>query len=242
MLVVQISWFAHLTQLAGLSILRGDQSGLIRWMRIIRAFVLGGALIAAIIPTLFFNWAYFNIHYREPGSRIPPSGSASLPGSRAACFYFLSRNVQWHYASDPLAWKFVDTPAFGSGVAAIVMIGLNVITRTVRLQQWLDKPLRAVRKGISNWWVSRLEGVAGGNGGSVGRVVYYTGLATLVTVRLLTDLAVSSLSGVSSLFCSLFPSFPSLPFLPFLSFPSFPSLPFLPSFLSLVFFFSFSLC
>ncbi|KAK3312585.1 hypothetical protein B0H66DRAFT_570935 [Apodospora peruviana] len=199
MLVVQIAWFAHVTQLAGLSVLRSDdnRSAIARWTRILLTLALAGVLITAIVPTLFFNWAYYsgspfkfgdgrdNWHY--------PGGSASLPGSYAVCFFDQPRAVRWHYYSSYLAWKYTDTPAFGTGVTAMVLVGLNAVVRSLKLVPWLGKPARSARRGISRWWTSLL---VSGSSGPLQRVGFYIGLATLLTVRVHTDLLISALSGI----------------------------------------------
>ncbi|KAK4450602.1 hypothetical protein QBC34DRAFT_424727 [Podospora aff. communis PSN243] len=200
MLVAQTAWFSHVAQLTTLSVLRHTKHSLVaKWARILVTVAFTVMLIKAILPTIFFAWAYtrhFSDAFKDTDSlQYFPGGSASLPGTPALCFYDFPQSLRWHYESSSLAWTFTDTPAFGSAVLSIVAIVLNLAVRFLRLEGWLDRPVLFVRRAISNKWKS-LFAAAAEDESRIQQLVAHIGLATLLTTRLFADLFVSSLSDI----------------------------------------------
>jgi len=223
LLVVQLAWFSNITHLTGLTVLRHHlyHHPVKKWGRLFFTIVLSIMLLTAMAPTLFFNWAYFGklFRYTYPDYRALEhglGGSASLPGSYALCFFNVSRNIEWHYATNRFAWTYRDTPAFGSGITSMVLVVLNLAFRAIKLQHSFDEAVRHVRRKSSNTWKGLIVNVSRTNSRAAGvramllrRVVLYIGVTTLLEVRLFFDLLISTLSDVSLTFPLVF--FPHLP-------------------------------
>lgn len=202
MLAVQTGFFAFITQLAALTVLRQDNPGPFHlWNRLIFTLIISGVLIRAILPTFFFNWAYITYyHYQFPDSNEDlhhiTGGSASLPGSYAACFFDMIRSHNWHWENGKNAYTFSDTPAWGSGIVLIVFIVLLLAVRILRLWGWFSSIVLAARRMLSKQWKSLFSDTVE-PGSLLQRGVTCIGLTTLLTARLFSDLLVSTLADVS---------------------------------------------
>ncbi|KAK0647986.1 hypothetical protein B0T16DRAFT_444201 [Cercophora newfieldiana] len=195
MLVVQTAWFTHVAQLVTLSLLRHTKPSFVaKWTRIIVIGAFTGLLIRLSVPTIFFGWAYFpNFPWDSPNFNSLhdfPGGTSGLPGTAAICFFDVPRSLRWHYENGNNAWTFTDTPAYGSGVISLAFVVSNLAFRLLRLQGWLDLPVRAARQFVSKSWKSVFASAAEQESRK-SRAAAHIGLATLLTARLLSDLVVS---------------------------------------------------
>ncbi|KAK0701870.1 hypothetical protein B0T26DRAFT_735038 [Lasiosphaeria miniovina] len=202
MLIVQCVWFSHVAQLTGLTIQRyHPRSATAAYTRLLFTLALTGLLVTGIVGTFFYNWAY----QRHTGFTYPDyralanivGGSASLPGSYAVCFWNTARNIQWHQASSTFAYTFNDTPAYGSGITAIVLVVVNLAARIIRIPV-LEDAITSTRQMLSKSWRSLFAGVSDNSqpSGLIQRLVLSIGLTTLFTARLLTDLLLSTLTEI----------------------------------------------
>jgi len=88
-IVTNLAWFSNLTRICGLTVLRKyfHSRPTEKLIRMICMIILALMLLAAIGPTLSFNWKH------------PDEGTASLNGTDAICFYDPFRSAQWHRRS-----------------------------------------------------------------------------------------------------------------------------------------------
>ncbi|KAH8679301.1 hypothetical protein BGZ61DRAFT_481353 [Ilyonectria robusta] len=179
-LIGQLAWFSNVTHIASLTVLRRylHRRRVEKWTRLVLMFILSTMLIAAMGPTLFFNW----VNDEE--------GSASLPGSFARCFYNTSRSIKWLEA-DNSKFGLPGTTAFQSGIMSMLLLILSLGSRTIKLQYSLSHRVKSWRTALSNGWRRLLEIALGrfkGNAPNAPanlmlKFMVYFNIAILVTIR-----------------------------------------------------------
>ncbi|KAK1841519.1 hypothetical protein CCHR01_15849 [Colletotrichum chrysophilum] len=166
-LIVNLAWFSSITHLSGLTMLRRhfQNNPLERLIRMILMFTLLIMLIAAMIPTRFFNWELFSGYGRD-------QPSAARRHSPAICFfsatcgrelyqmdYDTCINAQQNDLTDstPLCSPILETThAYQGMVFTLALLLTGFISRTVKLSdylsaavnRWISRPLELLMQNI----------------------------------------------------------------------------------------------
>jgi len=138
-ILVCLAWFACVTHLAGLTSLRRYLHSH-PWEKVIRyilSLCLMGALLAAIVPTAFFNW----------GDSSPEENSLAAESTPARCFFNLTKQrnyqnqrVAKYRSQNHLFWDMKlleETHAFQTMVFTSGLLILSLLNRTVKLFKFL---------------------------------------------------------------------------------------------------------
>ncbi|KAM5378820.1 hypothetical protein ACJZ2D_004293 [Fusarium nematophilum] len=144
-LIAHLAWFSTVTHLAGLSALRQHlhRRPVEKWGRLFFIVVLATMLLAAMFPTLFFNWAH-----------DANQGSASFPGSNAICFFNAFRAIKWHkerHAYNTL-YTAKNSHAFSSAIMSMILLILSLASLIFKAQDSVSHAAKSARKVISNVW------------------------------------------------------------------------------------------
>ncbi|KAJ3454048.1 hypothetical protein MRS44_018680 [Fusarium solani] len=174
-LIAHLAWFSTVTHLAGLSALRQHlhRRPVEKWGRLFFMVVLAIMLLAAMFPTLFFNWAH-----------DANQGSASFPGSNAICFFNASRAVKWHkerHAYNTL-YTATNSHAFNSAIMSMILLILSLASLIFKAQDSVSHVAKSARKEFSDLWKRYIRRLKNGEQTS--------------GLRLYSDLLISTLSDV----------------------------------------------
>ncbi|KAI1360303.1 hypothetical protein F5Y08DRAFT_52948 [Xylaria arbuscula] len=138
--VVHLAWFTCVTHLIGLTTLRRylNDRPWERFIRYILALILLGLLLAALVPTAFFNWSAYGFSLAEESSP-------------AICFFnFLEQRKKFKYeleqclaANTPDCWWLPDqglqwSHALQSMAFSSALLIYSFIVRTVKLFRFLS--------------------------------------------------------------------------------------------------------
>ncbi|KAH7174622.1 uncharacterized protein B0J16DRAFT_404368 [Fusarium flagelliforme] len=190
-LVTHLAWFSNLTHICGLTVLRQyfHTRPTEKLIRIICMIILAIMLLVAIGPTLFFNWAHSD------------EGTASLAGTSAICFYNPSRSADWHERTTDQWADLGGSTAFQSGIMSVILLVLSLLSRTIKFHYAFSNYFKRIRNYYDRKRVHQTETLA--NRGTetsgiraivVRRALLYSQVASSLTVRLYSDLVISTLS------------------------------------------------
>lgn len=194
LLIGSVAWFSNLTHVAGLTVLRRYLSQRSTEKRIRQFFmvVLSLMLLAAMGPTIFFDWAhkaYYNL-------------SVSFPGSHAICFFDTARLIEWHFAIT--GWGVQKSRTFQSAVVSMLLIFFNLSSRMIKLEPTLSRTVKKARKQLSDRYKAHTVSLYGQRTTPrikarwIWEVMTKTQITNLIVARIYTDLLTSTLSDVSS--------------------------------------------
>lgn len=188
LIVVYLAWFAHLTHLTGLTLLRQHfhaRPSECNW-RLIFIVLLFVLLLAAQIPTVYF-------------------GAAAYP-SYARCFFDVSTVVKRMELHDPHSkiYELISAPA----VVSISLLVLSFLARLLKGARCTSRSLAKLRRWASNAAQSGINRVAGLFSSAAffqnhvrlqklwAALVVRPLVAVFLTARLYVDLCTSMLSEV----------------------------------------------
>ncbi|KAF4908008.1 hypothetical protein CGCVW01_v012380 [Colletotrichum viniferum] len=153
-----LAWFSNLTHAACLTALRQHMyyNQMERNFRMILMFILLAGLIAAIVPTGYFNWDESVAH---------SEGTASKATSNARCFFSHTTiqalwNEPWYTSEKGSPWA---TTAYESSVLSIILLTFSFFSRSVKMFRTLSELAKdTIRHRVGLWAASRLTATATG--------------------------------------------------------------------------------
>jgi hypothetical protein len=192
-IVTNLAWFSKLTHICGLTVLRKyfHIRPTEKLIRMICMIIFALMLLAAIGPTLSFNWAH------------PDEGTASLNGTDAICLYDPFRSAHWHRYFKWNPGGFTESTAYQSGTMSIVLLVLTFVSRTIKFHSPFLKHLKRFRNyseglgaGLTRMLVNRATETTGIRSLRVRRYLLISQMASILVVRLYCDLIMSMFSDV----------------------------------------------
>lgn len=209
-MIVNLAWFACITQLSGLTVIRFylQDRPIQRNVRFCFMTLLFALVIAGIVPTGYFNW------------NVDESVSAAQPGAPAICFFPSNNRKSMfdHDFCDPYGIGYLDCAISGpisaqSIIFSVCLLAYGYVARSIKLYKPFSRAMYSFfRDTISQVFRNMLYELARSGGSSATPVELGDGLFTRLVVvpvfsflcmRMLLDLATSMLAEVNLLLTSV---------------------------------------